>query len=355
MADNLGEIDEAADDFNDPICDNNEQFNPSSERSSRRSTSFRDVSFKSPNKLRAAGTLREESRATVLAAFEEHRRRRLAAKQREETEKRKIMDDWLHEERAAREKQLSQLFTRLSGRRQVAEARARQQIEERIARSRSKVREMRDEMMSRKASVEHAERLKTCMLRKEEIVTKDIAEKVRYCEQKFAKADLVLGRAKEYRSQTVQLNRERREKKTLRSRVQNYLFKEAGGKCDRHIKNSVRYESALRKDELRERKKAKAPHSQPYLDKLVPDEVLLHHFNNIELRHVPPQTESPSRSGMTSTISLPTRKTGTRSRYLTCRRWRAPRLTKSFVPCPLRASSIFAPSSIVALFFIVPR
>jgi len=255
---------------------------------------------RSQSLFRSTKTLKQESRAAVLAAFREHREKRLAVKRREENERRRIMNVWKHEERLARERQLFEMFSRLSqSKAKIEEEKLQEhlsQIQEKVERSRQKVQEFRNSVCSKRSSVSHRERLETVYKKREQILSEERDRKLLYSEQKKEKADLVLMRLKEFHNQTVQLNKERREKKTLRSKVQSLLTKEGGFKCDRHDKNVARITAAINKDEVAHAKvepikkilqrKLDSCKSQPLLGKLQPDEVLLQYFDAEELRHV---------------------------------------------------------------------
>ena len=242
-------------------------------------------------------SLKSESRAAVLTAFLGHKERRMAAKLREEGEKHKVVDVWKEEAKHEKEKQLEDLFDRLSQKKTVIDEVKSKELEdmikEKIQRSREKVRYLRETFYDQRRSCSIEDRLKMCADKKNKRLSMDTERKQQYFEEKLAKSDLVLMRSKEYRNQTTQLNRERREKKTLRSRVQNVLFKESKGKCERQHRNEERVETILYKDAINKMPKKVVrlnplpmSMSQPMLDKLMPDEALLTYFSSEELRHV---------------------------------------------------------------------
>ena len=264
---------------------------------SPKTTLTRPVPDRSISLGKSTKSLKAESRAAVLTAFLNHRLKRTAAKSKEGTEKWKVMNACKQEEQLNRERELIDLFNRLSQNKTVLdESKAREhdaKIQEKIQHSRMKVREIRESLGCKTNSVSHKERLQTCCKRRDEVVSVDKERKKQYIEEKLAKSDIVMLRLQESKRQKFQLNRERRDKKTLKSRVQSLLSIETGGNCDRHQKNAVRFSTAIHKDEentLSKRVKYVFPASRdkqrPLLEKLLPDEVLFNHFGVEELRHV---------------------------------------------------------------------
>lgn len=204
---------------------------------------------------------------------------------REETEKRKVVDRWLKEEKAEKQKKMQDFLQRLSEqKRSVPDAKAetlRREMESRLRSARARAEKQAGQTVRRLQGNSPSTRSTLCMTRKIERIESKIQTNRMEYESELAKRDLRISAQREAVSESIQLKKEARDKRILRSKVHTLLTKEVGIVCERHRMAEQRFCAVMEKGGLR-----RSIRAETISPRLAPDEVLFERFDGAELKQV---------------------------------------------------------------------
>ena len=239
---------------------------------------------------------RSYTRTVIISMLQQREEERKAAKKSVEKERLIVAQSWKAESRQKQVEKLRDLVERLSQKKPICAK----------AYSFDAFNTASNEQTSKKSFAEVAEttinsRAKTSMQktlissqknRVNEVKQKREAEqqelKQKY-DEKLEKAKIAALRVRFARTQSMQFNQGQRRRKLLKSKVINFLAKESGNFCEHYVQNAERLQKAELKDKFRKKPKdltLRTLQTTQECQHLEPDEVLLSHFGEEELKLV---------------------------------------------------------------------
>ena len=189
-----------------------------------------------------------------------------------------------------KEKKINEYFTSLSNTKKgVNFEEIKRELDKKMNQAELRYKEYRNSLQNIKQNTTTS-RIKRYYKKMELNISNELEEKYRRTKYKLDKADLLLEKIKECQTHAIQISKERRQKKILRSKVKEVFMNEFGRRCARHEKSLVRHIVASKREEIMNKKCAEdfltEIKSQADIDRHLPDEILVKNFNLKELRYV---------------------------------------------------------------------
>jgi len=198
----------------------------------------------------ASTQAKQQTRSVVLSILKERSQKRQAVLLRDLIESKKIMAKWKLEETKANEEKYRALFDKLSQPKKMAEDdQSLKKLDE--MRKKIELAEQRArEVMEQRLKSHPPKPLKEKLYKKEAEIQKISEMRKTLFVKKLEQADKTLSKTFHDKMLKLQLKRERREKQTLRSKVQLALTTAVSKSCNKFWKDYERYAAILQKDRL---------------------------------------------------------------------------------------------------------
>lgn len=186
--------------------------------------------------------LKSSMRSEFLAILNDRKMMRESVKANQELERKKIMDQWLANERRAKQKKLKEFLARLSKNQKLLnQGLTQDSINKNIKEHIEKYKQFQKEKIANMKEKFPPNDNNEYTTKRTELIEKEIEQNRENYQRKIKKLEEVQDKRTILLQRRMQLKREAREKRILRAKVKNIIDKALGKTCPRHEQSTERF------------------------------------------------------------------------------------------------------------------
>lgn len=235
---------------------------------------------------------KEELRTSMIQIIKERQDKRISIKMKNLAEKMNIKQKWQKEERESKEAKLKSSVNRLANAKKKDVNQSAEEMEKMLD---EKIARAKERALKSKAYFSNLDvTVKKHQDAKEKITGEELENNKRKLHMKLAKSKKAIEKVKKDKKLRLSFNREKREKQTLRSKIQSALTLDANDICDKLVNANIKSGNDIPKAIKKKKQKEKKcgcnlyfpPNKTNSLQKLHPDEVLVKNLSKDELLQI---------------------------------------------------------------------